>query len=383
MKGSFQLIKLFNIPVLIHWTFLLIFVWLGYTAYSQSWDWESTVWAFSFLIALFTCVVLHEFGHALTARYYGVDTRDIILSPIGGVARLDRLPEQPTHEFMVAIAGPLVNVAIGIVLSIYALITSPESHGQFSNLFSLITNPGGNVFAVNLSAFEYFLFGLIALNLILALFNMLPAFPMDGGRVLRSLLSIRLGRVKATKIASYIGQGMAVLLIGYGVFNFSLITAFIGIFVFVSAANEYKMVRVDGLLEHYSVREVVRTQYTPLYASDTLSFAIDKLGKGLEKNFLVLDEWHQLRGTITEKEILESAKKHPEDTPVGELCDRNFDAYLLSDPLKDAFPNMQWRGQIIAPVYNKGQLAGVLERQTVYNFLNVQQKLKKSGLATT
>jgi len=378
MKGSFQIIRLFNIPVLIHWTFLLIFVWLGYTAYSQSWDWASIIWAFSFLIALFTCVVLHEFGHALTARFYGVDTRDIILSPIGGVARLDRLPEQPAHEFMVAIAGPLVNVGIGILLTIYALFLSPDSPAQLADMLSLITNPEGNVFAVNLSAFEYFLFGLIALNLVLALFNMLPAFPMDGGRVLRSLLSIRLGRVRATKIATYIGQGLAVVLIGYGLYNFSLITSFIGLFVFMSAANEYKMVRFDGLLQQYRVSDVMRRQFTPLYTTDTLASAIEQLRSGLEKNFLVLDEWQQVVGVLSEKQLLDIAKEREPYILLKDIPPTRYAAYIPADSLKVAFPKMQWGGQKIAPVYEKGQLAGVLEQQSVYQFLNVQQRLKKT-----
>ena len=375
MKGSFQIIRLFNIPVQIHWTFLLIFVWLGFTSYSQSWNWQATTWAFFFLIAIFICVVLHEFGHALTARRYGVDTRDIILSPIGGVARLDRLPEKPAQEFMVAIAGPLVNVAIGLILSAYALVASEESRMQLFDIFSLLTDQGSNFFAVELSAFEYFLFGLIALNIILAIFNMLPAFPMDGGRVLRSLLSMKLGRVKATRIATIIGQLIAVGLVGYGFFTMSLVTSFIGIFVFVSAANEYRMVRFDRILEKYKVQDVFRSNFTPLYTNDTIEKALQQLSSGLEKHFLVLNEWQQMTGVLSEKQLLKAAEEKDVTTPVSSIIKSSYKVYLPSDPLKDVFSDSQWA---ISPVYDQGRLVGVLDRQAVQNFLKIHQRVKKN-----
>ena len=149
MKGSVQIAKVFGIPVQLHWSFAFIILWICYLAYSQSWDLESTLWASLFVLALFTCVIFHEFGHALTARRYGVTTRDIILSPIGGVARLDRLPDQPQQEFMVAIAGPLVNIAIAILLFPYVL--SNENTRQ--QLLSIL-DPDSNIFMIELSSVD-------------------------------------------------------------------------------------------------------------------------------------------------------------------------------------------------------------------------------------
>jgi Zn-dependent protease/predicted transcriptional regulator len=376
MKGSFQILRLFNIPVLIHWTFLLVFVWLGITSYVQSWDWASIIWTFSFLIALFGCVVLHEFGHALTARYYGVDTRDIILSPIGGIARLDRLPEKPFQEFMVAIAGPLVNIGICFTLAIPVVVSSADQGNRLLDFVALMANPGGNLFLGDLTAFQYFLFGLIAINLILAIFNLLPAFPMDGGRVLRSLLSMRIGRLKATRIATFIGQGIAIGLAVYGAINLSFITAFIGIFVFVSAAQEYKMVRFDGLLEKYAVRDVLRSDYSPLYLQDHLSAVVDLLKTGLEKHFIVLNEWQEVIGVLSEKQILDFAKEHPGDTKLEQLVKASYEPLILSDTLKEVFSKLQTKRQGIAPVYDRGQLVGVIDWPSVNHFLSVQQKLK-------
>ncbi|NRA52109.1 MAG: M50 family metallopeptidase, partial [Phaeodactylibacter sp.] len=133
MKGVVQIAKFFGIPVQVHWTFVLIFIWVLAKGMGEAWDWETMAWMMGFVLAIFGCVVLHEFGHALTARQYGVDTRDIILSPIGGVARLDRLPENPVHEFMVAVAGPMVNVFIGVLLSAQPLLASDESRSKFYN----------------------------------------------------------------------------------------------------------------------------------------------------------------------------------------------------------------------------------------------------------
>ncbi len=378
MKGSFQIAKFFGIPVQIHWTFTLIFVWVFYVGFGESWNWLSMAWATVFVLALFACVVLHEFGHALTARRFGVNTRDIILSPIGGVARLDRLPDQPMHEFLVAIAGPMVNIAIVVVLSFIPLLASSESRTEFLNFFTGILYPNSNIFTIGLSPIDYFLFGLVGLNGVLAVFNLLPAFPMDGGRVLRALLSLRLGRLKATQVAAYIGQGFAVLLVGYGLWSFSLITAFIGIFIFMTAANEYRMVKLDGMLERYTVGDVLRQKYTKLYASDTISMAIAQLRQGLEHHFLVFDEWQNLLGVLSERELLEAAKQEegPERV-VGQLVSKKYEALLPTDSLKSIFPKMQWRGYHILPVYEGGKLVGVVDEQALHNFISLQQRLGK------
>lgn len=131
MRGSFQIAKFFGIPVFVHWSFGLIFAWIFYLGYSNEWNWTSISVAVAFVLALFVCVVMHEFGHALMARRFGVKTRDIILSPIGGVARLDRLPEKPMQEFYVAIAGPLVNIGIILLLLPYLLLYQPKRKRSF------------------------------------------------------------------------------------------------------------------------------------------------------------------------------------------------------------------------------------------------------------
>ena len=376
MKGVVQIAKFFGIPVQVHWTFLLIFVWVLAKGLGEAWDWETMAWMMGFVLAIFGCVVLHEFGHALTARRYGVDTRDIILSPIGGVARLDRLPENPVHEFMVAVAGPMVNVFIGLLLSAQPLLASEASRSKFYNFFMSLAYPNSNIFSVGLSPWDYFLFGLIFLNGILAVFNMVPAFPMDGGRVLRALLSIRLGRLKATRIATYVGQVLAVGLVAFGVWQFSIITAVIGIFVFVMAANEYKMVRFDGILSKHAVADIMRPQYTPLYTDQPLSAAFDLMQHGTERHFLVFDEWHNLTGTLGERRLVKLAKDKKLDTsstPLSSVIRPFPDALLPTDPLDEAYGKVYWKGRGILPVFHQGKLVGVVDENGLSGLLKVKR----------
>lgn len=374
MKGAFQIAKFFGIPVQIHWTFGLIFVWVMYVGFKENWDWANIGWSMLFVMALFICVVLHEFGHALTARRYGVSTRDIILSPIGGVARLDRLPENPMQEFYVAIAGPLVNVAIMAILSPYLLLVTGDQREQ---LFSIV-NGSNNVFIRDLTPVDFFVFGLIILNGTLALFNLLPAFPMDGGRVLRALLSLRLGRMRATRIAAYIGQFLAVLLAVYGIFEGSPFTVFIGIFVFVMAANEYRMVRMDNALESQTVADIVRTNFTKFHTADSMEMVAEAVAHGWEKNFLVFDEWQNLEGVLSEPSIVKAVKEKAFDLPVTAFIESTPEPLLLSDNLRDVFVKVQQRSNTIFPVFDAdNHLVGVLDSGGLYNYLRMQRKLKR------
>jgi Zn-dependent protease len=376
MKGVIQIARFFGIPVQVHWSFLLIFVWVLMKGLSEAWDWYTIGWMMAFVIALFVCVVLHEFGHALTARRFGVGTRDIILSPIGGVARLDKLPDDPMHEFLVALAGPAVNVAISVSLSVFPLAFSDNSRDKFYNFFSSIFYPNSNIFAVGLDGWDYFLFGLILLNVALAIFNMLPAFPMDGGRVLRALLSIRMGRLRATRLASYIGQVMAVGLVAFGIWQFSIITAIIGVFVFAMAVNEYRMVRFDGLLDKYTVADVLRPQFTPLYADEPLSAAIDRMQHGAERHFIILDQWQNIKGTLSEYQLMKLAKDKNTDfsQPLTAFAKKRYDILLPSDALRDVFSRVHWKGQGILPVYESGKLVGVVDRSGLDRFVELNNR---------
>lgn len=378
MRGSIQIAKFFGIPVFIHWSFILIFAWVFYHGFKENWNWTSISISILFVIGLFICVVMHEFGHALTARRFGVHTRDIILSPIGGVARLDRLPEKPMQEFYVAIAGPLVNVGIMLALSPYFFFVSAETMEEFRSILRGYFGIRDNVFIQVMTPLDFLLFGLLMLNGTLAIFNMLPAFPMDGGRVLRALLSIRLGRAQATRIAAYIGQFFAVLLVAYGVWkDFNWVTIFIGIFVFVTASQESRMVYVESQLEQHTIGEIVRLNFTKFYLQQPIEIAAEELKRGLEKDFLVFDEANQVRGVLSEEAILKAIREQDLEKPIEAFLHTHFKILHTHDSLKEAFAYVYWQHYSICPVYDADQqLAGVIDIAMLQNFIKIQHRIK-------
>ncbi|MEN0006775.1 MAG: site-2 protease family protein [Bacteroidota bacterium] len=374
MKGAFQIARIFDIPVKIHWSFGLIFLWVLYLISSTpgGFSWALAAWWSLAIVTLFTCVVLHEFGHALTARRYGIATRDIILLPIGGLAMLTKLPEKPFQEFLVAIAGPLVNVAISLLCVPYFFVVSAEKREELLHFFWGAVNPRSNLFAPHLTELDLFIMGLMVLNVIVALFNLLPAFPMDGGRIFRALLSMRMSRVKATRIASYVGQFFAVLLLAYSIYQFNLIAIFVAIFVFMTAANEFKAVKQDDLLRRTPIGEVLQTNFRRLFENDTLQQAWWEVNQNADQHFLVFDEWQEVKGAISKKKLAAQLEHQHATTPIKYLMSTQFTPLLATDSLKTALQQMQQKQQRIFPVYQKGQLVGVVDEFMLIRFLGGQ-----------
>ena len=224
MRSSLKVASIFGIEVRIHLTFLLFLVWIWFSYYQVA-GFAGAVQGVLFILALFACVLLHEFGHAFAARGFGIETPDITLLPIGGVARLSRIPDKPWQELVVAIAGPLVNVVIAGVL-IFVIHTSTTLEQ-----IEYLENPRVELLAK-----------LASVNVMLVLFNLIPAFPMDGGRVLRALLAMAMPYARATQIAAWIGQGLAVVFGIFGIFGNPLLI-FIAFFIFVGAQQEVAMAR--------------------------------------------------------------------------------------------------------------------------------------------
>ncbi|HFA50145.1 MAG TPA: site-2 protease family protein [Bacteroidetes bacterium] len=233
--------------MLLHWSFILLFVFLLYYGCSENYSLHEFLWWAAFGGALFLSILLHEFGHALMAKRYGVKTKDITLLPIGGMARLNRLPDKPKHELLVAVAGPLVNVGIAILLvPHFWWIVKPALAQHEIPAPENIDND-----------FFFFLPLLLFLNLLLAVFNMLPAFPMDGGRMLRALLSIKWGRLRATKAAVFIGHFIAAAMVIFGIWRNQLSYTFIGAFIYFTANREYRWVKTESLLKSIKVSDLI------------------------------------------------------------------------------------------------------------------------------
>jgi len=230
MRSSVKIASIFGIDVRIHLTFLLFLVWIWFSYYQVA-GFAGAVQGVLFMLALFLCVLLHEFGHAFAARGFGILTPDITLLPIGGVARLNRIPDKPWQELIVAIAGPIVNVVIAgvLIFVIHASATLEQLEDLESPRIELLAK-------------------LASVNVMLVLFNLIPAFPMDGGRVLRALLAMAMPYARATQIAAWIGQGLAIVFAVIGLFGHpsNPLLIFIAFFIFAGAQQEAAMARARG-----------------------------------------------------------------------------------------------------------------------------------------
>ncbi len=357
MRGAIRLIRLFGIPVQVHWSFFLLFVWVAYIGWSSGLGLYSAGWLALFMVALFVCVVMHEFGHALMARRFGIRTHDITLLPIGGVARLDRIPEQPGQELLVAIAGPLVNVVVAAAL--WGWLSWQRGLWVSDALMTLV-HPSGALFLYS----RNFLPALAFTNLFVAAFNMLPAFPLDGGRVTRALLSLWWPRVTATRIAAYLGQGIALLLLLLAFLNFDLILGLIAVFVFTTASREYRYVRDSQMLTSVPVHHVMRRRYTLLAPSDPVGLALRLMTRNGEQGFLLLDELGRPSMAVDEETLLAHVMEgKPEQTPVGELAKRVPAPLAATMPLSDAIRQMEQHQLELMPVMEAGTMVGVLDLQ--------------------
>jgi len=285
MKWSWKIGEYKGIGVYIHATFLLIIIWVAYSHWAAGQSLAATITGILFVLAIFACVVLHEFGHALTAQKYNIKTRDITLLPIGGVARLERMPDDPRQELYVALAGPAVNVVIAAAIFIWLMVTS-----VMEPITSLTLTSGS------------FLERLMYVNIFLVLFNMLPAFPMDGGRVTRALLAMRMDYARATQIAANLGQGMA-LLFGFIGFFTNPFLIFIALFVWIGAQQEASMAQVKSAFDGIPVGHAMLTDFYTLNSTDTLGHAVQLILAGSQQDFPVLENSHVV-GVLTRNEAI-------------------------------------------------------------------------------
>lgn len=298
MGWSFPIGSVKGTVVRVHLTFLLFLVFIAYATYAQGGS-AVAVESIAYILLLFLCVLLHEFGHVFAARRYGVQTPDVTLLPIGGVARLERIPERPRQELIVALAGPAVNVVIAAVLFI---VLRGLGAGAFE-----FTNPD-----IGLAQ------RLLAANLILVAFNLIPAFPMDGGRVLRALLAYRLGYARGTQIAAGVGQGVAFLFGIFGLFTGNVILLFIALFVFLGAVAEAQAVQTRHVGRGLLVADAMIRRYETLAASDSIADAADALIRTTQHEFPVIDAAGRLQGMLTRDCMIKALRAKGAQSLVGE-----------------------------------------------------------------
>jgi Zn-dependent protease/CBS domain-containing protein len=361
MQWSWKIGRVFGIQLQIHATFWLLLAWVVFAQFMIGRGMAAALAEVIFVILLFGIVVLHELGHALTARAYGIRTRDITLLPIGGVARLERIPEKPLQELAIAVAGPAVNVVLAAVL----FVGLQFAFGPLG-LLDMLSLDGG------------LLEKLFWVNVVLAVFNLLPAFPMDGGRVLRALLALNMNYARATRIAATVGMAMAVL---FGVAGFFGIPGFlppqpflvlVAFFVWAGAWQENQMVQMRFALGNVPVREIMVTEFGVLHPQDTLAAASHSLLGGFQQDFPVVDQG-KLVGLLTRGDLIRGMMQHGSHTPIGEVMRRQFPTANPWDSLHETIlRGGPEEGQTI-PVVHNGQLVGILTLENVGEFLSLRQ----------
>ena len=360
MSWSLNIGKVAGTVVRIHLTFLLFLAWIFAASYASSGAtaaWDTLV----FIVLLFLCVLLHEFGHIFTAKAFGVATPYVTLLPIGGVAQLERIPEEPWEEFLIAIAGPLVNVVITLLLVIAAGANLQPDAAAVANMkVSMIDR-------------------LAIVNLFLALFNLIPAFPMDGGRVLRAALASRMGFVRATEVAAQIGQFVAFAL-GFIGLLFNPILIFIAIFVYLAASSEAHMVALRAVSRGVPVSHAMMTRFATLTPQDHIEEAVQTLLQTSQGEFPVIDGAGKPVGVLDRGALIKALKVLGPDARVGDAMSPEFPTISYRATLEQAFKLLQEKSvPAVGVVDAGGKLAGFVTGETVAEMMMVQDAMPRGS----
>jgi Zn-dependent protease len=361
MSWSFRIGRIAGTDIKVHITFLLLLGFFAVEGYREGGT-AGALGTTLFTLALFGCVILHEFGHITMARRFGVRTPDVIVLPIGGVARLERLPEEPRQELLIALAGPAVTVAIAAVL--YLLITATTG-----------ATPPLRPFQVEENA--PFVNQLMDVNVGLLLFNLIPAFPMDGGRVLRAILASRLGLSRATRIAARIGQGLAV---GFGIAGLYLspILILIALFVFAGAGTEAAAVEARSLARGLTVDRVMVTAFRQLPVHARLQDAVDLLLTTDQREFPVVDNLGHLEGMLTRERLIRGLSQLGPQSTVAESMVTPVAALPAGMDFPTALDHLRTSGLPALPVQDaSGRLVGLFTLDNISELLLVRRAVER------
>ncbi|HNU55412.1 MAG TPA: site-2 protease family protein [Flavobacteriales bacterium] len=347
MRGGIPLFRFRGIQVFLHWTFLLLPAYIALTGVSEGSSWPVIASDIGQILIVFACVVLHEFGHALTAARFGVATRDITLLPIGGVASLERMPEEPRQEFWITVAGPMVNLLIaGIAFLVLAVM----------GLAQLTTELFGDI-----SSWTGVLTFLVVANISLFLFNLIPAFPMDGGRILRSALGMWLPRPRATRIATVIGRILAVGFVGYGLYSGAAILAIIGVFIFMAAGSEARIVQQKADRQSLRVGQLVRNDLIRMEPTATVQDAWNALTL-VDQHTLAVTDQGLFRGLVGREELRSALQRGEGVSMIGPLT-RHVPSVAVEESALTVLERMvQEQLHAVMAISNGAQVGVVLRR---------------------
>jgi stage IV sporulation protein FB len=361
MLWSINIGRVAGTAIRLHVTFLLFLGWI-FLANWYSGGPQAAWTSLAFMLLLFACVLAHEFGHIFVARHFGVTTPTVTLLPIGGVAQLERIPEKPSEEFLVAIAGPLVNVVIAVVLVVFL---------------------GASLDARNLSGVDnsavHMLDRLAAVNIFLVVFNLIPAFPMDGGRVLRALLASRLGYTRATEIAASIGQVVAFGLGFLGLFGNPLLI-FIAIFVYLAASSEAQLVAIRAMSRDVPVAAAMMTQLARLAPDAHIDEAVNTLLQTSQSEFPVVEADGRLAGVLSRADMIRALKQLGPQARVAEAMTRDVPNIGHRACLEEAIRLLQEKqAPAVGVVDASGRLVGLITSETIGEMLMVRDALPQGA----
>jgi len=375
MRGSIKLFSIKGIDVKVHFTFPLILIWAAYHWGVQAGQGATgALFGAVVTVLLFACVTLHELAHSLTAMRYGATVREITLLPIGGVAQMEEIPAKPAQELVMSLVGPLTNIAIAILLMLICLPLGVRSTMGVGELFRVV----GTVSWGGLVAY------LVSANLALGLFNLIPAFPMDGGRVLRAFLAMRMDYARATAIAVFVGQGLAALLGLWGFMSGGFTLIFIAIFVYLGAGQEGRMVEVKSVLEEMRVHQAMSRPVQSVAPTDTVTRAVELILQGLQADFPVL-EGGRVVGLLTESDVLLALHKRGANVPVSEFMRRQFPIAGPEESLSEVQQRMSAAQLRTVLVVERDRVVGLLTAQDIneaYRLLKVLPEGWRRALST-
>lgn len=345
MKWSFQIGKLFGIPIRVHITFFLLLIFIGFYG-SRLEGARSGLFGILSVILIFLCVIIHELFHSLVARSYGVKVIDIVLLPIGGVSEMEELPQKPKQEISVALAGPATSIILALIFYFAFAFLTPGMKSLKISIFQ------GNL-----------LLNLFFINLILAIFNLLPAFPMDGGRVLRGLLGLRMDFLKATRIAVGIGEVFAIFLFFFGLF-FNPWLALIAIFIYLGAEGEKKATELKVAIADVPVKVAMLTDVEAITPDVTLGTVLEKICHGLQQDFPII-QGNKVLGILSREKIFSALHNYPKDTKIREIMSQKFLSTTEDAALSEAFKQMTSEKLSVLPVMKGEVLKGLISLEQI------------------
>lgn len=354
MKWSFSIGRIAQIDVRVHVTFFVLLAWIAWSGFEAEGTTQGAIQGLVLIVLLFGIVVLHELGHALAARRFGIATRDITLLPIGGIARIEKMPDNPRQELLVAVAGPAVNLVLAVVIGVALLALGHPIAGDVTQLGLL-----SQLFWINIS---------------LALFNMVPAFPMDGGRALRAILAMRMDSVRATELAANLGKATAFVFGLVGLF-YSPILLFIAVFVWLGANAEVGMARVEGALAGLTVEAAMISEFHTVSARAPLDVAVTYSVGGFQHDFPVVEDGRVV-GVLPHRALLAAVAKRGPQSPVSDATLDPPARVSSTSPLTAAVKQLnESQASCLLVMSAEGQLLGLLTMHSVGELIAVREAI--------